>query len=66
MQASSGSALHLLSHLLSLMAKKGILTPDEVRTTLDDAIAALRADGAGIDAEMLEHAIRPSLEDRRH
>jgi hypothetical protein len=63
MQASSGSALQLLSYLLSLMAKKGILTPDEVRTTLDDAIAALRADGAGVDAAMLEDAIRPSLED---
>ncbi len=63
MQASSSSALHLLSHLLSLMAKKGILTPDEARATLEDAIAALRTDGAGVDAAMLEDAIRPSLED---
>jgi hypothetical protein len=45
------------------MAKKGILSLDEARATLEDAIAALRADGAGVDAAMLEDAIRPSLED---
>jgi hypothetical protein len=67
MQAASSCALHLLSNLLSLMEKRGILTPEESRLTLANATAALRADGAGVDAEMLEKAIRPSLENEcRH
>ncbi len=58
MQAKSRAELLMLTSLLSLLAKKGLLTREEVNGALEDAAAVLRAEVALSDDDTPEEISR--------